>query len=383
MEQVNAGIIKLMNLTGSAHVNGNMADFAAKREPIFDALLEQKTKQAHTEVVSDRRTSKDPEKISEKEVETEKKAPAVKDDEEETCDVAREAAAAQIIWLTAPNAADLRIPGEQRNVMTIEQPFVFALTDEPVTELGEDILAQFAQIAPVVEEIPAEEIAPALEAELMPEQVIEALPEETEAQIQTNVGQQQFEELDAEIRVTEGDSDETGAEMVMETPLFDEVEAAPIKVAEAPERAEKAPEVEKQVADKLVSVLESGETKVEIQLDPVELGKLTIELTRNSDGTLNILLSAENLETRGLLERHVSGLQEAFAERGQNGVQITVDQSENSQRQDNNANQRNDFQDGSNGRQSEQQRRDDRRSGEDFLQQLRLGLIPIEEEEED
>lgn len=42
MEQVNAGIIKLMNLPGSAHVNGNMADFGAKREPIFDALLEQK-----------------------------------------------------------------------------------------------------------------------------------------------------------------------------------------------------------------------------------------------------------------------------------------------------------------------------------------------------
>ena len=79
----------------------------------------------------------------------------------------------------------------------------------------------------------------------------------------------------------------------------------------------------------------------------------------------------------------MTGLQEALAERGQQNVQITVNQNEESQRQDNNANQRNDFQDGSNGRQSEQRRRDDHRSGEDFLQQLRLGLIPIEEEDEE
>lgn len=383
MEQVNAGIVKLMNLTGNSHVNGNLADFGAKREPIFDVLLEQKNRQAHPEVVSDRRKNEDPEKIPTKEVEAEKKTAAVKEGEEETCDVAREVAAAQMVWLVAPNAADLRIPGAQKDVMTIEQPLIIGINDEPSAVLTEEVLAQFAGNIPVIGEMPEGEVAIVAEEELMPEQIIEAIPEEGQTELETNVGEQQTEDVSVEIRVTEGDSEEISAEAaVAETPLFEEVEAAPIKVAEAPERTEKAPEVEKQVADKLVSAFESGETKVEIQLDPVELGKLTIELTRNTDGTLNILLNAENIETRGLLERHVSGLQEALAERGQNSVQITVDQSEESQRQDN-GNQRNDFQDGSNGRQSEQRRRDDHRSGEDFLQQLRLGLIPIEEEEED
>ena len=62
-------------------------------------------------------------------------------------------------------------------------------------------------------------------------------------------------------------------------------------------------------------------------------------------------------------------------------VQITVEHNEESQRQDNQ--QREDFYDGRNGQHGEQQqRRDDRRGGADFLQQLRLGLIPLEDEEE-
>lgn len=385
MDQINAGILKLMNIPGSAHVNGNMADFGAKREPVFDVLLEQKSNQARTEVVSDKgRKPEDTEKIPTKETETEKKAPSTEETEEETCDVAREAAAAQIVWVMAPNAADLRVTAQQENTASIEQPLIIGINDEPGAVLGEEALAQIADKLPEIEGLPKVETAPVVEAEVMPEQTVETVPEEAQPQLETSVDEQPAEDAVVEIRVTENDSDETGAEAaVTEAPLFEEVETAPIKVAEAPERAEKAPEVEKQVSEKLVSVLESGETRVEIRLDPAELGKLTIELTRNEDGALNILLNAENVQTRGLLERHVTGLQEALAERGQQNVQITVDQSNESQRQDNNANQRNDFQDGSNGRQNEQHRRDDHRSGEDFLQQLRLGLIPIEEEDDE
>jgi len=384
MDQINAGILKLMNNPG-AIVAGKKADFGANREPIFDVLLDQKSNQARTEVVSDKsRRPEDTEKVPTREAEAEKKVPSAEETEEESCDVAREAAAAQIVWITAPNAADLRVTAQQENTASIEQPLIVGISDEPGAVLGEEAMAQIADKLPVIEGLPEVEAAPEMEAEVMPEQIVETVSEEAQPQLQTNVGEQTLKDTSVEISVTEHEGDEPDVEVTAaETPLFEEVEAAPIKVAEAPERAEKAPAVEKQVADKLVSVFESGETKVEIRLDPAELGKLTIELTRNEDGTLNILLDAENMQTRGLLERHVTGLQEALAERGQQNVQITVNQNEESQRQDNNANQRNDFQDGSNGRQSEQHRRDDHRSGEDFLQQLRLGLIPIEEEDEE
>ena len=383
MDQINAGILKLMNNPG-AIVAGKKADFGANREPIFDVLLNQKNNQVRTEVVSDRkRKPESSEKETGGEKISEKKETGGEKSEEENYDLAREVAVGQIIWVANPQLEELRVP-EQQDVAVIEQPLIVGISDEPGAVLGEEAMAQIADKLPVIEGLPEVEAAPEMEAEVMPEQIVETVSEEAQPQLQTNVGEQTLKDTSVEISVTEHEGDEPDVEVTAaETPLFEEVEAAPIKVAEAPERAEKAPEVEKQVADKLVSVFESGETKVEIRLDPAELGKLTIELTRNEDGTLNILLDAENMQTRGLLERHVTGLQEALAERGQQNVQITVNQNEESQRQDNNANQRNDFQDGSNGRQSEQHRRDDHRSGEDFLQQLRLGLIPIEEEDEE
>ena len=383
MDQINAGILKLMNNPG-AIVAGKKADFGANREPIFDVLLNQKNNQVRTEVVSDRkRKPESSEKETGGEKISEKKETGGEKSEEENYDLAREVAVGQIIWVANPQLEELRVP-EQQDVAVIEQPLIVGISDEPGAVLGEEAMAQIADKLPVIEGLPEVEAAPEMETEVMPEQIVETVSEEAQPQLQTNVGEQTSKDTSVEISVTEHEGDEPDVEVTAaETPLFEEVEAAPIKVAEAPERAEKAPEVEKQVADKLVSVFESGETKVEIRLDPAELGKLTIELTRNEDGTLNILLDAENMQTRGLLERHVTGLQEALAERGQQNVQITVNQNEESQRQDNNANQRNDFQDGSNGRQSEQHRRDDHRSGEDFLQQLRLGLIPIEEEDEE
>ena len=383
MDQINAGILKLMNNPG-AIVAGKKADFGANREPIFDVLLNQKNNQVRTEVVSDRkRKPESSEKETGGEKISEKKETGGEKSEEENYDLAREVAVGQIIWVANPQLEELRVP-EQQDVAVIEQPLIVGINDEPGAVVGEEAMTQIADKLPVIEGLPEVEADPEMEAELMPEQIVETVSEEAQPQLQTNVGEQTLKDTSVEISVTEHEGDEPDVEVTAaETPLFEEVEAAPIKVAEAPERAEKAPAVEKQVADKLVSVFESGETKVEIRLDPAELGKLTIELTRNEDGTLNILLDAENMQTRGLLERHVTGLQEALAERGQQNVQITVNQNEESQRQDNNANQRNDFQDGSNGRQSEQHRRDDHRSGEDFLQQLRLGLIPIEEEDEE
>ena len=406
MEQINTGILKLKTFSAGSHVNATKTDFSAKREePVFDALMGQKNQQARNEVETgrDRKTPVSENETETKEIKTEKAIHSGKE-EEMNCDVAREVACAQMVWLMSGNAQEFLVEKQESDV-TIEQPMLIVTNDETVSEIGELNIPQIALAAQNTEaaeteqltlvpetEMVAEEIVEQPAAEIVErpvEQIVEQTAEvvqeiERPQQVETRTVEQNVEREDVAVRVTVDDAEEISGEAAAEAPLFKDVEAAPIKVAEAPERAENrtpAAPVEQQITEKLSNILNGGETRVELQLEPLELGKLTIELTRNADGVLNIVLNAENAQTRTLLERHVSPLQEALSERGQQNVQITVERNDESQRQNNQQN--NDFRDGSNGRQHEQQRRENPRSGEDFLQQLRLGLIPIEDEEDE
>ena len=362
MDQINTGVLKLKQYAASSHVKGTRIDFGVRREePIFDALIGQKNDQCRNDVVEDKSSKREySEKDTAQETVEKTEKPAVGKEDEETCDVAREVAASQIVWIVEPNAEHLKVPGQMENVATIEQPMIISVSDEPTKPIEEILGTQLTELTGEVAE---------------GEQLVEIVQETV---IETDVNAQLSEDIEID-----AESDETGAEaMVGEMPRFEDVEAAPIKVAEAPERAENSAPVEQQVAVKLSDLLESGESKVQIQLEPVQLGKLTIELTRSADGTLSVLLDAENAQTRSLLERHMGNLQEALADRGQRAVQITVEHNEESQRQDNQ--QRDDFYDGRNGQNSQQeQRRNEQRGGADFMQQLRLGLIPLEDEEEE
>lgn len=161
--------------------------------------------------------------------------------------------------------------------------------------------------------------------------------------------------------------------------LFRDVEAAPIKVGETGEarEAQKATDVETQVDAGLAQALARGESRVEIRLDPENLGTVKVEIIRTAEGTLRVALSAENNETRSLLEKHAANLQNALGARTQDEVQVEVQKQADSQHQDQNP------YEGHNGHphQQQEQRRQDRsdRDGGDFLQRLRLGLVPEED----
>ncbi len=340
-----------------------------REEPIFDVLLGQKNEQYSNEVVEKQKKPETVEDTQERE-EPKSEAPTEHEDEEETCDVAREAAAAQIVWLIEPNAVHLKVEAQPEKVATIERPMLISTNDEPTQSLEDLLGTQMENLVGESEEL------------VVTEPVVAESFQEV-VQMDTTDNEQGNNDLTMDIEVTTTDSEETNAEaVVVETPLFEGVETTPIKVAEAPERMEQSVPVNQQVVEKLSTMMETGETRVQIQLEPVELGKMTIELTHSADGTLTVLLDAENAQTRTLLEKHIGSLQEALADRGQKMVQITVEHNEESQRQENQ--QRNDFHDGQNGQQQEQQqqRRDARHNSTDFMQQLRLGLIPLEEEDE-
>lgn len=166
-------------------------------------------------------------------------------------------------------------------------------------------------------------------------------------------------------------------------PVFGQVDEIPVKVGEtaAPEGTAQPEPVEKQVEVKIFEALEQGESKVELQLTPEHLGTVKVELTRSADGSLHIVLHAENSQTGSLLEKHSTHLQSLLMTNGQERVQVEV---QNAQENQQNQQHQQNFADGHSGNQhSGQQHRHshrDEHGGQDFLQQLRLGLIPADEE---
>ena len=160
----------------------------------------------------------------------------------------------------------------------------------------------------------------------------------------------------------------------MERPVFEDVKAAPVKVGDAPaaEKAEKP--METQIGDRLAQALQDGETQVEIQLNPENLGKVKVEMLWSKDGGLVVQLHAENRDTQSLLSKNLSGLENLLSRETQQEVRVEVPRQEESQRQDLYEQQQHQQ------RQQQQERRQSRHTdSEAFMQQLRLGLIPMDE----
>ena len=159
------------------------------------------------------------------------------------------------------------------------------------------------------------------------------------------------------------------------------MKAAPIKVGEvyeAPE-AEEA-NVARQVDAGIAQALAKGESMVRIRLNPENLGSVTVELTRSTEGIIRVALSAHSGETRNLLERHAGELQGLLSSRTQQSVEVNVQRQQESQQ-----NQNHNY-DGHNGHAQDGERRQRRQQeqsdSQDFIQQLRLGLIPADGETE-
>lgn len=202
-----------------------------------------------------------------------------------------------------------------------------------------------------------------------PAQMLEKLADEV-AGVEENAPQLlQNGEEDSEVEIVD----------VQQAPrqLFGDVEAAPVKVGEAYDvQQAQEPDVAKQIDTQLAQALQKGESTVRIQLTPEHLGSVTVEISQSADGILRVALTAHSAETRGLLERHAGELQGMLNSRGQD-VQVEVQRQQETQQ-----NQQQQNYDGHNGHAQDGQERRQRRehtNSQDFMQQLRLGLIPGDE----
>ena len=270
----------------------------------------------------------------------------------------------------------------QNPVVPVEQ----VLTPEVQTEAAVTEIAPLAAEVLLTPEAEAQTAAPEgkeqLPETLVEQTLAEALPQAVEApeaaretegrtvEIKVETGRAGAQETEASD--TEEAPELQGAET--EAPVFEDVKAVPVKVGEAPKAAETEEPMENQIAPRLTEALRNGETRVELQLTPENLGKVTVEMTWSKDGGLVVQLHAENRETQNLLSKNTTGLEQLLGREAQQEVRVEVPRQEESQRQDLYEQQQEQH------RRQQQEQRRKQESGEDFLQQLRLGLIPLDGE---
>lgn len=157
-----------------------------------------------------------------------------------------------------------------------------------------------------------------------------------------------------------------------EQPVFRDVESVPVKVGDAtPTVNVNAPDMEKQLADTIQANLNTVGDKVQIQLQPENLGHITIELMQHGS-KLGLVIYADNAKTTSLLAQHVGNLGALLEDRTGQNVQIQVQQQEPEQPQYDGHNQQN-------RQQQEQQPHSQQNKAEQdsFLGQLRLGLFQL------
>ena len=242
---------------------------------------------------------------------------------------------------------------------------------EETEQQEQPVEAQFQQAAEAVEEAPVEE-QPKVEAEVT---TVEAGARETgrpEAAVQrSNEGERsQDEDMDADI----GQQSQ---------PVFRDVKAAPVKVGDArlthiePEPVE--PQNAQQMAGVLSRAIQGGADMVRIQLNPANLGSVTIELTRDAAGVISIVMTPETARAAEILTQNSSSLMAALTEKGEFTASIAIVVPENNENagmmmnpDGHNGNAQEDEEDG------KKKKHDDRTEGvnaADFLSQLRLGLV--------
>lgn len=242
--------------------------------------------------------------------------------------------------------------------------------ETPAVEIPLDAEPETVETVETLEvpDMPQEETE-AVEAGVTPIKAPEA-PEESDGAKELNVEVQTREdakpETDETVEVQEG---------MAERPVFEDVREVPVKVGEAPTAEKPSEPVEVQVGKQLETALAKGETKVEIQLTPDSLGKIRVEVTLREDGGLLVQLHAENSRTQGILEKNLAGLESLLGRSSQQEVQVEVPRHQESQQQNLFDQQQKEQQQ----QQQQQQRREHPQNSEDFLQQLRLGLIGPEE----
>lgn len=279
------------------------------------------------------------------------------------------------------------------DVVNVQQaPEAVMQAAAPVEVLAEQAPVVQEAAAPLMQEQPAqpeaqlEAEAPAPEATGFQEEAqqvptVEAQPEAQQAEVEAKPQEQpklQVESGETPVADQEADAEVEEVWYEGERPVFRRETEAPVKVGEnyepvAPEK----PEAPSQLANHVMQMLNAGDSRVEIALNPANLGHMTISITRMQDGALHVVLGAVSEKATSLLRENSAQLHTLLAAANHGEVHVEVQQAEPQQQQQNPFMNPDDQ-----GRQQPQQQHKPQQQAEseDFVQQLRLGLVEKEEE---
>lgn len=185
--------------------------------------------------------------------------------------------------------------------------------------------------------------------------------------------------FEAQVEVRQKSEEEPSGEMaVPEQPVFHETQAVPVKVGERYETVDtQKADMDDHLAGSIHTAVQAGQDRVEIRLTPQNLGSLVIEMTKNTNGVLQVVLHASTPKAEGLLNQHLNHLQTALQGYGHEEVRLEVQRNQESQQQ--HFRQADPDGRGQQQRRQHQEHREEQTGGEEFLQKLRLGLFGAEE----
>lgn len=253
------------------------------------------------------------------------------------------------------------VPAQPEEVQPQTAQEVLPQEQAPVQEFAAQPQVEQAQpesVQPQVQE-QSQQAAPEIPQAIQP---VEAR-EQTEVFTQVRPQQEEAPRFEDEAEVTD-----TAVEV---QPLFQRETAPPVKVGDPEPVYAEEPQAPQQLAAKINQALEQGDSMVQLQLNPENLGKVTVEIIRTAQGVLNVVFTPETARAAHLLQQHSGSLMNVLMGDGRE-VEVVVQQPQ----QPENSNQ---FlnPDGQNRQHHQQQQQQHRPKAttEDFLQQLRLGLV--------
>lgn len=368
------GAWQLPQVSQSGQTSNSQSQQGSSFQDLLDQRREDVTQAGNEETAGKPEASQDP------------NAPAKPDQDQETA--ALEAAA-----VAAPLLLQNLIPVQETATVeagAVEIPTIQAVTPEtvlptgqegqtiPVQTQAETVLPQAsAQQAPQVVQTQDTQAAPVLQGEVaqaaQPQTVEVAAPADSQNQAQQDLSQDLTQSA-APQSETEQFKDVTVESF--QTPLFREVESTPVRVgdAETVDMTAPAKEVEKSLSDILKGAMDQGEQRLEIKLSPANLGNVTAEFVRSPEGVLHVVLHAESEQTAKLLTDHASSLGMMLQDSNRGEVRVQV-----AQPQENQSAWQHPDQEGGQQQQQQhsQQQNTPRQDAENFLHQLRLGLVQM------
>ena len=268
------------------------------------------------------------------------------------------------------------------------EPILAAIPEETVQETAMDLEGQSPELETGVDAGVGAEVS----MEQQPRdfgQAMEEAPVQQETAQPVQVRQQAVEEVDkpddlpdtVEVKVEnlEEGEETSGESAAAGQAVFHETESVPVKVGERYETVDtQKPEMENQLADVIRGAVQTGTERIQIHLAPQNLGSLVIEMTKDANGALQVVLHTSNAKAAGVLNQHLDGLHNALQSYGQEEVRVEVQRGQESQEQH--------FKQADpDGRGQHQQRQQQERheedsvNGQEFLQKLRLGLFGTDE----